>query len=530
MAAIGISNRHNTIRGKTVNSHLFHMDVIEQFYWLVDKTSLLAHQMPIAIVCMRPEKWMSEPDTFWDYGTVSELCPTTTPCVLGDSDDFLMIELRSEDTYDDGLRLGWPTNDMIGQKLAGFVTKDHTVYGRHQLVMHSDELPPEVGAARAKLHAFVSDVFRHFDKKEIEHEQHPFWAFQSSLFDIARKAATDGRLTPSLWSRNSKALSSVIGSAISDFKRDARKSWSGFMASNESDSARDALSKQEHQELAIIENAIKVEEAIHQRDVALALKDVREQRMIVDELKDDADFAAERAAGTQPNITRLTYSAQASRTTNHIGPFDTMYAPLRHVRRIVSAHSVSDGGAVLVICSSGLDRAVERFGLTGHTLVALSPRAAAHLEPDDLPADEQFGLCVADLDAADMFRLRRIFDCISPRLAAGGKFIAFHFHESLRAPIGDPLFIRKAFPRCDWGRVYFSGTYLSAAALYAERRLTRLFCRFLGEGSSTASVVVRIAAMAPAWVANMLEDRISATDSTVPQGQFCTATTIEIDT
>ena len=84
MAAIGIPNRHNTIRGKTINSHLFHMDIIEQFYWLVDSNTLLGHQMPIAIVCMRPERWIPEPNTFWDYGTVSALCPDVEPCVLGD--------------------------------------------------------------------------------------------------------------------------------------------------------------------------------------------------------------------------------------------------------------------------------------------------------------------------------------------------------------------------------------------------------------------------------------------------------------
>src|SRR6185295_14636126 len=50
MADWTIRYRHNTIRGKTVNRRLFHMDVIEQFYWRVNATTLLCHQMPIAIV------------------------------------------------------------------------------------------------------------------------------------------------------------------------------------------------------------------------------------------------------------------------------------------------------------------------------------------------------------------------------------------------------------------------------------------------------------------------------------------------
>ena len=140
LAAIIIDNRHNTIRAKTVNQQLFRIHRYDQFYWYVDERTLLGRQMPIAVVYMRPERVLTEMPTFWDYGVISEYCPTVTPCVLGDSDDFLMAELRSEGTFRELLSLGWPSAAEIAADLSSFTTKDHRDYGRHPLILHAGEI------------------------------------------------------------------------------------------------------------------------------------------------------------------------------------------------------------------------------------------------------------------------------------------------------------------------------------------------------------------------------------------------------
>ncbi|TMJ92049.1 MAG: hypothetical protein E6G76_01500, partial [Alphaproteobacteria bacterium] len=50
MAKLALAHRHNTIRSKTVNQSAFHIRYMEQFYWLLDDSTLLGHQMPVAIV------------------------------------------------------------------------------------------------------------------------------------------------------------------------------------------------------------------------------------------------------------------------------------------------------------------------------------------------------------------------------------------------------------------------------------------------------------------------------------------------
>lgn len=187
LAALAIPNRHYTIRGKTVNQQLYSMDFIEQFYWCVDEHTLLAHQMPIALVCMKPELIGSELQTFWDYGVISEMAPNIRPHVIDDSDDFLMIELRGANTYEACLSLGWPGAQQIASDLSSFLTKDHRDYGRYTLTLHSRDLPDSVGQARKALRNFVDDVYRHFSDEPVNHLNHPFW--QASLADFERGKA-----------------------------------------------------------------------------------------------------------------------------------------------------------------------------------------------------------------------------------------------------------------------------------------------------------------------------------------------------
>jgi hypothetical protein len=176
MAAIAIPNRHYTIRGKTVNEPNYHMNIVDQFYWLVDGTALIGHQMPIAIVCMRPQRVYTDPVSFWDYATISMACPTARRHVLGDSDDFLMIELRSAKTYTEFLRIGGVTPEQVAKTLGEYMTSDQFEMGRYPLVLHSEDLPPEADAARRELKAYVDRVYAALPAKPVPHINHPYWS------------------------------------------------------------------------------------------------------------------------------------------------------------------------------------------------------------------------------------------------------------------------------------------------------------------------------------------------------------------
>ncbi len=185
MAALLLAHVHNCVRAKTVNQPLFNIGLFDQFYWHVDEHTLLGRQLPIAVVYMRPERVLTELPTFWDYGVIAEYCPTVKPCVLGDSDDFLMAELRTATTFRDRHHLGWPSIEAIAAHLASYVTQDHLDYGKHDLVLHARDFPESFAAARREFKTLRRRRLQPYPRP-LSHRDHPFWRMAFPGFSAAR--------------------------------------------------------------------------------------------------------------------------------------------------------------------------------------------------------------------------------------------------------------------------------------------------------------------------------------------------------
>ena len=178
MARIALAYRHNTVRAKTVNQPMFHMHVTDQFYWNIDQHTRLGRQLPIAIVCMKPQNVVTEPACFWDYSTISLFCPTANRCVLGDSDDFLMIELRDEPTFQELMTIGHTTPEEIAKGLGNYMTADQFEMGHYGLVLHDQDLPERYDSELAKFNAYMDEMYKHVPKKPISYIDHRFWLGQ----------------------------------------------------------------------------------------------------------------------------------------------------------------------------------------------------------------------------------------------------------------------------------------------------------------------------------------------------------------
>lgn len=194
MARLILEHRHTTIRAKTINQRDMHIRYMDQFYWLVDDNTLLGHQMPIAIVGLRPERPVAEPNSFWDHGFIRELCPTAEVTVLGDSDDFLMLELRDSEVAQDQIEVGWPKPREIGERMIVWVTPYQRDFARYPLTLHASELPPGVPAARRELESFIDQVLSYAPRDLPSHLGHPQWAYHWGHFTEARHASLSKRL------------------------------------------------------------------------------------------------------------------------------------------------------------------------------------------------------------------------------------------------------------------------------------------------------------------------------------------------
>lgn len=183
MANLILEHRHFTIWAKTINRRMYHIDRVDQFYYFHDRDTLLGRQLPIAIVAMRPERTPLAPVTFWDYGAISEFCPTTSPCVLGDSDDFLMLELRRGEALCGELRLGWMDEEVIARDLSLWTTKDQRACGEHTLVLHREDLPPDYEQGVEALGAYFRSVMRRVAPIPRDHKSHYIWTGVEALHD-----------------------------------------------------------------------------------------------------------------------------------------------------------------------------------------------------------------------------------------------------------------------------------------------------------------------------------------------------------
>jgi hypothetical protein len=196
MAKLALAHRHNTIRSKTVNQSAFHIRYMEQFYWLFDDSTLLGHQMPVAIVGLRPECYVAEPNSFWDHGLMREFCPTAEPAVIGDSDEFLMIELREQEVAHDDILPGWPQAQELGERMISWVTPYQRDFARYPLALHAADVPGNIEEGRAMLRAFINEVLSYVPTDLPSHVRHPQWTYHLTGFTAARYEFLSSRLGP----------------------------------------------------------------------------------------------------------------------------------------------------------------------------------------------------------------------------------------------------------------------------------------------------------------------------------------------
>jgi hypothetical protein len=199
LAALILEHRHNTISAKTINQQIVHFEYMDQLYWQVDANTLLGHQMPISMVAMRPEVVLADLSTFWDWGIVYDFCPSQQLTVLGDSDDFLMLELREETTHLNLIRMGPTTPETAASRMLGYITEYQIDAGRHPLTLHSHELPSATVSAHAALQRFVDEQSGYLTREPKNHHNHPDWLYHKEhlrRYHEEKPHAVEGLIAP----------------------------------------------------------------------------------------------------------------------------------------------------------------------------------------------------------------------------------------------------------------------------------------------------------------------------------------------
>jgi hypothetical protein len=219
LAKLALANKHPTVKARTINQRICHLEWMDQYYWYVDDDTLIGYQSPMALVAVRPERVVTEPRGFWDYSFLPEAAPTAERHFIGDSDDFFMIEPQSRATGQEMIRVGWTSFADLARSESLRATAEQRRSGQQLIKIHAADLPSGIDAVIGESRAFMAELYRRLAPVSASYVDHPLL---SRWFDEAsqrRRGARDDlpptapnrRLSPSASTAASDSGALVLG-------------------------------------------------------------------------------------------------------------------------------------------------------------------------------------------------------------------------------------------------------------------------------------------------------------------------------
>lgn len=211
LARLALANKHPTVKARTVNQRICYLEWMDQYYWYVDDDTLIGYQSPMALVAVRPERVVSEPRGFWDYGFLPEAAPTAEPHFIDDSDDFFMIEPQARITGQEMIRLGWTSFDELARTESLRATKEHRRSGGQLITIHAADLPPTIDGVIAESRDFMTELYRRLAPAPASYLHHPLlsrWFEEASQ----RRRGAHGDQPPQALDYSPAAIPSVPAS------------------------------------------------------------------------------------------------------------------------------------------------------------------------------------------------------------------------------------------------------------------------------------------------------------------------------
>lgn len=175
LARLSLPHPHPTTIAKTRTQSVFHSSHPNQFFWPVNEQTLLGRYYLIFMLCLKPERVIDSINCYCDYSFVPEMCPSGDEVVMGDSDEFFMLELQDRDKETHMLRLGQQSERHVARSLQEWTTAEHRRAAQYDIVFHVGDLPPELDAVKAEARAFIDRIGRRL-RRPVPHVDHFYWS------------------------------------------------------------------------------------------------------------------------------------------------------------------------------------------------------------------------------------------------------------------------------------------------------------------------------------------------------------------
>jgi len=225
LTAMSLPHAHPTTDAKIRNQEFVHSSHPNQFFWWVDKQTLLGRYYLIFMLCLKPSRIVESINSYCDYSFIPEMCPDGDEVAMGDSDEFFMLELQSHDQELEMLRLGHQSNAQIARSLGEWTTAEHRRAAGHDIVFHAADVPPGIEAARKQASDFVADIARRL-RPPRTHAGHTYWVRGVAAWREARKAMGLDVSPPELVAGRLGTLTRLL----SQLRPDAVPRWAWYVA------------------------------------------------------------------------------------------------------------------------------------------------------------------------------------------------------------------------------------------------------------------------------------------------------------
>jgi hypothetical protein len=214
-----LSCTHPATIANTVNNSVCHNKHTNRLFWQVDDNTLIGRFYLMHMICIRPELTDFVIGASCDYSFVPEMCLSGNVVTIGDSDEYLAIEVQPRD-HEAGFITSGPARPRdVAISLSEWTTARHRLNVHDTIVYHADELPASLSSVMDEATRFISKVSKELSPTPQPHRDHPYWRGAIAALEAAKHAslaketrwAMPGRSQRSIASRLSEAVPIVCG-------------------------------------------------------------------------------------------------------------------------------------------------------------------------------------------------------------------------------------------------------------------------------------------------------------------------------
>jgi 2-polyprenyl-3-methyl-5-hydroxy-6-metoxy-1,4-benzoquinol methylase len=180
-----MAHPHPATVANTVNYPLTHNDHTNRLFWRVDGNTLIGRFFLMHMIAIRPEVSDFVIGASSDYSFIPEMCPSGNVEVIGDSDEYAVIEMQPRGHEAPFLRPGPLKPGKLARTLAQWTTARHRANAGHPVVFHAAGLPAGTAATVAESDLFLGKVMRRLRTLPRPHRRHPYWLGAIAAFHEA---------------------------------------------------------------------------------------------------------------------------------------------------------------------------------------------------------------------------------------------------------------------------------------------------------------------------------------------------------